>query len=91
MVFDSNYEKALPLNIDLLDLTCDCSDKEYYFATFLEVYYAVRYLNSQAKSNNLHNLFDILINNYIYIWHSDGYYNKMILNSQKYIKIYKEA
>ena len=47
-ISDSNNEKALPLDIDSLNLMCACSDKEDYIAKFQVVYYAVIYVNTKA-------------------------------------------
>ena len=33
-IIDSNYEKSLTLNIDLLNLSCDFSDEDDYFTRF---------------------------------------------------------
>ena len=67
-IFDSNYEKYLTLNIDSLNLICACSDEDDYFVKFQVVYYAVRYINPKSISNHVHNWFNIIMHNYIYIW-----------------------
>ena len=66
-IFDSNYEKYLPLNIDSLNLIFACSDEGDYFANFQVVYYAVRYVNPKSISKCVQKLFGILMYNYISI------------------------
>ena len=52
LIFDSNYVKYLPLNIDSLDLICACYDDDHYLETFLELFYAAMYINSKVKSQS---------------------------------------
>ena len=47
-IFDSNYEKALVLNIELLDMICAPSVGEEEVAEFETVFTAVRYIFSAA-------------------------------------------
>ena len=47
-ISDSNNEKALPLDIDSLNLFCACSDEYYFFAKFQVVDYAVKYFNPKV-------------------------------------------
>ena len=48
-VFDSNYERALVLNRESLDMICDPSVGEEQNVIFEKVYYAVRYVFNEAK------------------------------------------
>ena len=66
-IFDSNDEKALPLNIGSLNLMCDCSDEDDYFSKFQFMYYSLRYVNPKSISKHVQNLFNILMYNlYLY-------------------------
>ena len=47
-IFDSNYEKALVLNIELLDMNFALSVGEEQVAEFETVFTAVRYIFSAA-------------------------------------------
>ena len=38
-------KKSFPVNMDLLNLICACSDGDDYFAKSQVVYYAVSYVN----------------------------------------------
>ena len=42
-IFDSNYEKALCLTHELLDIICSTPIEEELVATFISEFYAVRY------------------------------------------------
>ena len=48
-IFDSNYERALVLNMASLDMICVPSVGEEQAAKFEKVYYAVRYIFNEAK------------------------------------------
>ena len=50
-IFDSNYERALVLNKESLDMICAPSIVEEQAARFEKVYYAVRYILNEAKLN----------------------------------------
>ena len=50
-IFDSNYERALVLNKESLDMICAPSIGEEQAAIFEKVYYAVRYILNEAKLN----------------------------------------
>ena len=60
-VFYSNYKKALPLNIDSLNLICAFFMKN----NTLKIPRSV--LCSKVCQSKIKSLFDILVNNYIYI------------------------
>ena len=49
LIFDSNYERALVLNKESLDMICAPSVGEEQAAKFEKVYYAVRYIFNEAK------------------------------------------
>ena len=51
-IFDSNYERALVLNIELLDMICASSVGREEVATFERFVYAVRYIRSIAHLKN---------------------------------------
>ena len=48
-IFESNYERALVLNKESLDMICAPSIGEEQAARFENVYYAVRYILNEAK------------------------------------------
>ena len=48
-IFDSNYERALVLNKESLDMICAPSVGEEQAARFERVYYAVVYILNEAK------------------------------------------
>ena len=48
-IFDSNYNKSLPLAILSLDLICSSLDGDEMFAKSETVFYAVRYVNAKDK------------------------------------------
>ena len=48
-IFDSNYEIALVLNKESLDMICAPSIGEEQAARFEKVYYAVRFISNEAK------------------------------------------
>ena len=50
-IFDSNYERALVLNRESLDMICAPSINEEEVATFETVFCAVRYISSTAQLN----------------------------------------
>ena len=50
-IFDSNYEKALVLNMASLDMICAPSIGEEQAAKFETVFTAVRYIRSAAQLN----------------------------------------
>ena len=50
-IFDSNYEKALVLNMSSLDMICDPSVGEEQAAKFELVFTAVRYIRSAVQLN----------------------------------------
>ena len=49
-IFDSNYDRALVLNMAPLDMICAPSVGEEQAAKFEKVYYAVRFVFNEAKS-----------------------------------------
>ena len=48
-IFDSNYERALVLNKESLDMICAPSIGEEQAARFEKPYYAVRFISKEAK------------------------------------------
>ena len=48
-IFESNYEKALVLNIESLDIICSLSVSEEQIANFETVFYYVRYIRLTAQ------------------------------------------
>ena len=48
-IFDSNYEKALVLNMASLDMICASSIGEEQAACFEKVYYAVRFISKETQ------------------------------------------
>ena len=50
-IFDSNYERALVLNRELLDIICALYFGKEEVATFERVFYDVRYILSTAHLN----------------------------------------
>ena len=48
-IFDSNYERALLLNKESLDMICAPSIGEEQAARFEKVSYAVRFISKEAK------------------------------------------
>ena len=50
-IFQSNYKKALPLTLDLLNLIYSPSVGEGMFVIFESVFHAVRYINNTGKLN----------------------------------------
>ena len=44
-ISDSNYEKYLPFNIELLNLICACYNEDESFAIFQEVFDSVSYID----------------------------------------------
>ena len=48
-IFDSNYERALVLNKESLDMICAPSIGEEQAASFENFYYAVRFISKEAK------------------------------------------
>ena len=52
LIFDSNYNKALVLNRELLDMICAPSVGEEQSAKFETVFAAVRYIRFDAQLNN---------------------------------------
>ena len=48
-IFDSNYERALVLNKESLDMICAPSIGEEQAARIEKVYYAVRFISNEAK------------------------------------------
>ena len=50
-IFDSNYERALALNIESLDMVCEPSVGEEEVATFETDFCAERYISSTAHLN----------------------------------------
>ena len=48
-IFESNYEKSLVLNRELLDIICDPSVGEEQFSKFEIFIYAVRYIRLTAQ------------------------------------------
>ena len=49
-IFDSNYEKALPLSIELFNFIYSCSCVDQTIAIFNVVYYAVMYVKSKNQN-----------------------------------------
>ena len=49
-IFDSNYERALVLNKESLDMIFATSIGEEQAARFEKVYYAVRFISNESKS-----------------------------------------
>ena len=48
-IFDSNYERALVLNKESLDMICAPSVGEEQTSIFDKVYYAIRYILNEDK------------------------------------------
>ena len=48
-IFESNYERALILNKESLDMICAPYVGEEQAASFEKVYYAVRFISKEAK------------------------------------------
>ena len=48
-IFDSNYERALVLNKESLDMVCAPSVGEEQAACFEKVYYSVRFISKEAQ------------------------------------------
>ena len=48
LIFDSNYERSIILNIELLDIICAPSIGEEEVATFETYFCSVRYIRSTA-------------------------------------------
>ena len=51
-VFDSNYEKALVLNRESLDMICASSIGEEQAAYFEKVYYSIRFIQNEKPLKN---------------------------------------
>ena len=48
-IFDSNYERALVLNKESLDMICAPSVGEEKAASFEKVYYSVRFISKESQ------------------------------------------
>ena len=79
------------MNIYSLKLIFACYDEDDSFENFQVVYYAVSYVKPKAILKHVQKGFDIIMQNYTYIFKNDGSDNKIIMNSQKlkeYTKIH---